>query len=174
MDNTVSIGVVSSVDNDIGMVRVTFPDKDDMVSPPLPLLTVGTGWALRNPMPEPGDNVLCVFRGTQLADGICLGTLYDGSYDMPADPSIEQGVYFEDGSAAYFDRTSGSIVISAVGNVQIQAKSVNIEAESVQITAQTIDIKSNNVLINAPIVRLNSNLTVQGTIKELGEPIGGA
>lgn len=164
MDNTVSIGVVSSVETDTGMVRVTFPDQDDMVSPPLPLLCIGSGSALRNAMPEPGDNVICVFRGTQLADGVCLGTLYDGSYDMPADPDDEHGIYFEDGSAAYFDRATGSIVVDAVGDVQIIGKNVSITADSVQITAKS-------VIIDAPVVRLNSNLTVKGKITELGEVI---
>lgn len=171
MDNTVSIGVVSSIDTDTGMVRVTFPDRDDMVSPPMPLLCIGTGSALRNAMPEAGDNVVCIFRGTQLADGICLGTLYDGSYDMPADPDAEQGIYFEDGSSAYFDRATGTIIVDAIGDVQIVGENVSITADSVQIRAQNVSITAQSVIVNAPVVRLNSNLTVKGTITELGEVI---
>ncbi|WP_339200441.1 phage baseplate assembly protein V [Paenibacillus sp. FSL P2-0322] len=171
-DELVRIGVVSSVDTDTGMVRVVFPDMSDMVSPELPLLTTGTGWGLSNAMPEPGDNVLCVFRGGGRTDGFCLGALYDGSYDMPADQS-QRGIYFEDGSYVYFDKNTGSIEVNAVGAVNVQAKAVSIQADSVQITAQTVEIKASSVNINAPAVRFGGNVTVVGSVKELNEPIEG-
>ncbi|MHB0881680.1 phage baseplate assembly protein V [Paenibacillus sp. SEL1] len=171
-ENLNRIGVVSSVDTETGKVRVIFPDMDDMVSPELPLLTTGTGWGLSNAMPEPGDNVVCIFLGNGKPDGVCLGALYDGSYDMPADQS-QRGIYFEDGSYAYFDRNTGSIVVNAVGAVNVQAKAVNIKAESVQITAQTVEIKASSVNINAPAVRFGGNVTVVGSVKELNEPIEG-
>ncbi|WP_052647015.1 phage baseplate assembly protein V [Paenibacillus terrae] len=167
------IGVVSSVDTETGKVRVVFPDMDDMVSPELPLLTTGTGWGLSNAMPEPGDNVACIFIGNGRPDGVCLGALYDGSYDMPADQS-QRGIYFEDGSHVYFDKTTGSIEINAVGAVNVQAKTVSIQADSVQITAQTVEINASSVNINAPAVRFGGNVTVVGSVTELNEPIGGA
>lgn len=185
-DELIRIGVVSSVDTDTGMVRVVFPDMDNMVSPELPLLTTGTGWGLSNAMPEPGDNVLCVFRGNGRTDGFCLGAIYDGSYDMPADQS-QRGIYFEDGSYAYFDKTTGSIEINAVGTVNVQAKAVSITAESVQINGESVTIQAKSVNVNAdtvqisgksftvdsPKVRMNSNVTIVGKLDVLNQEIGG-
>ncbi|MCC3379894.1 phage baseplate assembly protein V [Paenibacillus farraposensis] len=185
-ENLNRIGVVSSVDTDTGKVRVVFPDMDDMVSPELPLLTTGTGWGLSNAMPEPGDNVACIFIGNGRPDGVCLGALYDGSYDMPADQS-QRGIYFEDGSYVYFDKTTGSIEINAVGSVNVQAKDVSIKAESVQINgesvtmqaktvsvnAETVQINGKSFSIDAPSVRMNSNVTVVGKLDVLNQEIGG-
>lgn len=165
MSQVVRLGIVSSVDTDTGMIRAVFTDMDNMVSLPMPLLTTGTGWALTNGMPEPGDHVLCIFRGNGLSDGFCLGSLYDGSYDMPADQS-QRGIYFEDGSYAYFDKNTGSIEIKAIGNVRIQANQITLDAELIQMNA-------NNIQFDSKSVRINGNLTVVGSIKELNESIGG-
>ncbi|MEC0237759.1 phage baseplate assembly protein V [Paenibacillus kribbensis] len=186
-ENLNRIGVVSSVDTETGKVRVVFPDMDDMVSPELPLLTTGTGWGLSNAMPEPGDNVACIFLGNGRPDGVCLGALYDGSYDMPADQS-QRGIYFEDGSYVYFDKNTGSIEVNAVGTVNVQAKAVSIKAESVQmngesvtiqakavsVNADTVQINSKSFSVDAPSVRMNSNVTVVGKLDVLNQEIGGS
>lgn len=169
MDNNfVLIGVVSSVDEESGLVRVALPDMDNVVSPPLSLLTSGPGWALKNPIPEVGHSVVCLFPRSDLSNGICLGSLFDGSYSIPGEPLQEQGMYFEDGSYAYYDKTDGSININAEG-------SLNIDAAIVNITANTVNINSDSVILNAPIVNFNSiNVTFSNNITVVGQILDGA
>lgn len=175
MSDYVKIGVVSSVDIDTGLVRVIFPDMDGVVSPPLALLTSGSGDALTNRMPEVEDNVVCVFPNPEnsLQDGVCLGCLYDGSYDMPADPTTEQGIYFADDSYIAVDKETSTLDVNMIGDFNINAKNVNITAEtltinadSVIINAQSVIITSSNVNFEVPSVRFGGNIVYKGDIQK--------
>jgi len=65
----VRIGIVSSINYENGSVRVSFTDKDNMVSKELPLLSFEY-----NP-PSVGNSVLCVFY--TMGRGICLGKFFN-------------------------------------------------------------------------------------------------
>ncbi|MCZ8520121.1 MULTISPECIES: hypothetical protein [Paenibacillus] len=69
----VRLGEVSSVYPERGTVRVRFADKDDTVSPELPLI----GWMPGDPMPANGAQVLCLYLET--GDGFCLGRTDGGA-----------------------------------------------------------------------------------------------
>lgn len=118
--NMVRIGVVSSIDFGKGTVRVTFPDREDHVSDELPVLAPHySGWAAGNDLPGVGKSVLCLFLGTDLKSGFCLGPYYTaGNY--PLGTAEQRGVWFEDGSYVYYDRLDQALHIKAGSSVRIE------------------------------------------------------
>lgn len=117
MSKLIQAGIVSSVDAAAGTVRVTFPDQDDRVSDDLPVLTPG-GWGSGNALPLSGESVLCAFLGNGSA-GFCLGSYYTDDETPPGTPQ-QRGVWFEDGSQVYYDRTLKQLVVKAAGGVKIE------------------------------------------------------
>jgi phage baseplate assembly protein gpV len=77
------VGKVSSVNYQAGAVRVTFEDKDDMVSDELPLI------AHEYEMPKIGDEVACLFFGNSISAGICFSRyFFDGFPPVEFGPNI--------------------------------------------------------------------------------------
>lgn len=113
----IKIGVVSVADAAVGSVRVTFPDRDDLVSAPLPVIAPG-GWGRGIAVPEPGETVLCVFLDNGLSAGFCLGTYY-AEEELPGTDN-QRGTWFEDGSYVYYDRTAKILQVKAAGGVRIE------------------------------------------------------
>lgn len=114
----IKLGVVSTADPASGSVRVTFADQDDMVTAPLPVITA-SGWGRGISVPEPGETVLCVFLDNGRSAGFCLGTYY-GVEENPPGNSNQRGVWFEDGSFAYYDRAAQTLQIKAASGVRIE------------------------------------------------------
>jgi len=110
--------IVSTVDADNGFIRVTLPDQDDAVSGDLPVVTPA-GWAVYNGLPQVGERVVCVFPTGKLREGFCVGAYWTAGKQPPGSDD-QRGVWFEDGSFAYYDRTSGTLQIKAVSNVHIE------------------------------------------------------
>lgn len=110
-----------------------------MVSGDLPVLTRG-GWARSNELPEPGQEVACLFLANGISEGICLGVIEDEE-DPPGTPD-QRGVWFEDGSYVYYDRTTQKLMVKAAGGVSLEGD-----------------------------VTIKGNLTVEGTITRGGEII---
>ncbi|MBB6670509.1 phage baseplate assembly protein V [Cohnella nanjingensis] len=107
------IGQVSKADPAAGAVRVTFADRDGLVTSELPVIRPG-GWGHEIAIPEPGEMVLCVFLDVSRTAGFCLGT-----YGDPPGTADQRGTWFEDGSHVYYDRTVKQLIIKAVGGAQI-------------------------------------------------------
>jgi phage baseplate assembly protein V len=124
MDNAsirdlLKIGKVTEV---IGhRVRVTFEDRDDMVSQPLAVLQRFTGANKKIEMPSLNEKVLCVFLPTGLEDGFVVGSFYDES-NQP--PSENNKTVYEDGSSAEFK--DGSFIINAVASLIINAPNIHL------------------------------------------------
>lgn len=103
--NLVRVGVVSSINHASGRVRVTFPDKDKIVTDELPLL------AFEYNMPAVGDAVLCLFLGNGLSNGFCLGKYYSDN-NQP----IESGdIFYKDlgGAVCKYNKSTKTLTISA-------------------------------------------------------------
>ncbi|MNP73522.1 hypothetical protein D3C76_1702470 [compost metagenome] len=62
--------------------------------------------------------MLCAFLGNGPA-GFCLGAYYTDE-DLPPGADQQRGVWFEDGSYAYYDRSIGKLVVKATGGVKIE------------------------------------------------------
>lgn len=116
MSNSVRIGVVSSVNVSNAAARVAFFDQDNMVSSELPVIYPASSKAQFHWLPEAGSTVVCVFSDK---DGFIVGTYY-GDGDNPPGSASNFGVWFEDGSHVYYDRTAGMLNVKAAGGVRIE------------------------------------------------------
>lgn len=114
----IKIGVVSTADQASGSVRVTFADRDDMVSAPLPVITAG-GWGRGIALPDPGETVLCVFLDNGQSAGFCLGAYYAGDEHPPGNGN-QRGIWFEDGSFVYYDRAAHMLQVKAARGVRVE------------------------------------------------------
>jgi len=79
MQILIRIGVVSTTNPQQGTVRVAFPDRDNLVSDELPVLSIGGIFA----MPRVGDPALCLFLGNDLGAGYYLGSFYTEGSTVP-------------------------------------------------------------------------------------------
>lgn len=107
----VSIGEISSVNAEENEARVTYDDRDGVVTQPLPF-AFDTGWRGK---PQPGDTVLVV-------GGFILNVVDE---DEPLPENI-RGVTFPDGSYIHYDTETGKLNIEAksgtffTGNVNVE------------------------------------------------------
>lgn len=157
----VRIGNVSSVDD--GLVKVAFPDLDDLVSGPLPVLNK---WALKNKshwMPDIKEQVVCVFFGGNLEDGIVLGSLSNNDAKLPStDPDLAYMV-FSDGLAVSHNRRDSitSMAFSDGSQLQYQAQQ-NLLVGDFKGTA-VLDFEG-DVTVTTPNFNIVGNLNVDGNI----------
>lgn len=98
------VGFVSSYDAEKMRARVCFPDKDNLVSAPLPVIVDNT---LKNKEEfhlDEGEKVFCVFLGNGYEMGFILGSYYDDK-NPPAVGDRDRWVkFFEDGTHIFVDR----------------------------------------------------------------------
>lgn len=102
--NLIRVGVVSSINYLAGCVRVSFEDREKVVSDELPLLSFEYN------MPKVGESVLCLFLGNGISNGFCLGRYYsDDNLPKTSD------TYYKDlGEAFYkYDKNTKTLTISA-------------------------------------------------------------
>lgn len=147
LKSLVRVGIVSDRDPKRCAVRVIFADQDAMVSGWLPVVVLQARDTRDFALPDIDETVVCVFLGSGLEAGFCLGTIYTSA--APAISGDERGVWFPDGSHIVFDRASGTLVINAAGNVKVTAPNTTIEGD----------------------VTINGNLDVSGTITRGGVPL---
>lgn len=118
--NLIRIGIVSSVNETNGTVRVIFDDKDDMVSSELQLLNYEYN------IPEVKEQVLCLFLPNGLQQGFCLG----GFYSLINPPPIQnKDVYykkFSDGTSIQYNKSTKQLTINSDNQIIINGSiSVN-------------------------------------------------
>ncbi|MEK5166217.1 hypothetical protein NYE69_28330 [Paenibacillus sp. FSL R5-0527] len=137
----IKIGTCSTSDFGSGTITATFPDRQDTVSRSIPVI-FAPGEGATNGMPQPGDTVVCLMLGNGPSNGVCLGVIPD---DLPG-TATQQGVYFPDGSHAYYDEAEKKLVVNAAGGV------VQIDANGVKVDGDISVSRS---------VTINENLTVK-------------
>lgn len=123
MDNVAEVikhGVISSVDPVKATARVTFADRDNVVSYDLPVIQHNAGFAKFYSMPQVGQNALCVFLGTGMEDGFIIGSFYNDEKAPPATSADIHMIEFEDGSKIEYSNG----VFNIVGNVVIDGLAV--------------------------------------------------
>ncbi len=132
------IGIVSSVNASNCTARVTFPDKDNLVSAELPIITRGSQNDKDYWLPDINEQVLCLFlpnaSGNGVNNGFILGTFYSNA-DTPAESATGiNSMHFADGSIVKHDRSTGNITIKATGNIDI------IAGGTVTVNGATVNI----------------------------------
>lgn len=123
------IGRVSSVNGTNCTARVTFPDKDDLVSAELPIIVIGSNGTQGYWVPEVDTQVLCCFlpnpSGSGLNEGFILGAFYS-QQDPPEDKDENvRSIRFPDGSYFHFDG-KGTIHIHASSHLILTAPRIDL------------------------------------------------
>lgn len=106
----IRIGRVSSIDYKKGMIRVTYPDRDDSVTAEIPVFSFTDEYK----MPKVGSNVLVLHLSNGSAAGIMLGH-YWNEKNLP--PAAGEGVFRkelgQDYGDAYIEYRDGTVTIHA-------------------------------------------------------------
>lgn len=126
--NLIRIGRVSAVNGAECSARVTFGDKDDLVSAELPIITIGSKDTKAYWVPEVDTQVLCVFNpntsGSGLDDGFIIGAFY-GDEDTPVESNPNtRSITFADGS--FIRYSDGNIEINAKGNLILKGANITL------------------------------------------------
>ena len=123
------VGKVSSVNGANCTVRVTFPDKDDLVSDELPVIVPGSFEMKEYHLPRVKTQVLCCFLPNDSGCGMNAGFVIGGFYsaeDPPeeTDPKVHC-LKLPDGCYIRFDG-AGNIEIHATGNLKLTASRIDL------------------------------------------------
>lgn len=92
----VRVGVVSAIEGT--HARVVFPDRDELVSAPFPVLQHGAKRTQGHWMPEVGEQVVCCLLPFGIEQGFILGSYY--SEAQPA-PSVATGAVVVAGDSVH-------------------------------------------------------------------------
>lgn len=134
----VRVGIVSDRDPKRCAIRVIFPDQDNLVTDWLPVVVTQALKTRAFSLPDIDETVVCVFLGSGVEKGYCLGAIYDED-NVSASSGDQSGVWFPDGSRVVFDRSSGVLTVEAKGGVSIKAPTTTIDG-NVHITGNlTVD-----------------------------------
>lgn len=147
MKSMVRVGTVSDRDSELCAVRVILPDQDDLVTDWLPVVVPQALNTRDFSLPDIDETVVCVFLGSGVEAGFCLGAIYTDA--QAAGNENQRGVWFPDGSQVIFDHATGNLTVIAKGSVIITAPSTMINGN----------------------VRVTGNLVVDGSITRGGVSI---
>ncbi len=107
-EDQIRIGKVSSVDAGGGMVRVTYPDRDNAVTAELPVFSFTDEYK----MPKVGSQVLVLHLSNGTAAGICLGHYWNKSNKPPVNSGFRKELGESNGDA-YLEYDGGKLTIHA-------------------------------------------------------------
>ena len=126
MENLIRRGIISDVYPERHSARVTFEDKNSVVSAELPILT---SFASKNNLyhlPDIEEEVICLFEENDNQDGtgVIIGSIYNDVNTPKANSQDICRIDFADGSFIYFDRKTGNLEINCSGNITVKGKNI--------------------------------------------------
>ena len=160
----IKTGKVSSIDRKSGTVQVVFADQDDMVSADLPMLSHIYD------MPDPDDQVLCLFADNASQQGFCLGRFYCDAIPGAGVETVRwRAAKDKDDSFVEWDAGGNLNITNAKADITVDAKGkVTIkQASAIEITA-TGEIK-----LNCAALKVAGDVDVSGSIHASGSIIEG-
>lgn len=132
--NIIRVGQVSSVNEIDGTVRVKFNDKDELISPELPLMDAEYN------IPEIGDQVLCLFLPNGLQQGFCLNGFYS---DVNKTPIQNRNIFFKKldaNTSIEYNKATKELTVNSSGTIKVNGNvqvTGNINATG-KVTASNI------------------------------------
>jgi phage baseplate assembly protein V len=134
VNQMVRVGVVTSVYDAAGTVRVRLPDSAGVISKPLRVLFAKTRDNKSYDMPDVGEEVLCIFLPIGLQQGFVLGAMYSSEDLVPVTDRDKVHYKAKDGTFFEYDRENhkltidvqGDIEMNATGNFKLQAARVDL------------------------------------------------
>jgi phage baseplate assembly protein V len=130
--NLFRIGSVTAIDEENQLVRVTFDDLDDTVSPWLQVSTFGAHKDDDFWLPDIDEQVLCIFMPTGNAEGYVLFSVRGANNAPKAGKVGRRYIKFADGSSVEHDRETSTMTVVCSGPINI------IAAGNVNITGDVI------------------------------------
>lgn len=164
---TVRAGFVDTVDAEAASVRVRLPDLDDLVSGHLQVLMRKAKGDRDYWLPDPDDEVWCLFMGNGIETGIVLGSTYTLLDPPPVADKDKRHVVFADGTWFEYDRNEHKLTIHAEASADAYVRdALTVVCDSdVSLSAKgnismradgNIDIAAGgNVTINGRVINLN-------------------
>jgi len=142
------VGIVKSQDAVNAKVRVTFPDRNQMVSWWLPLCVPKSQTDKAYWIPDIGEQVVCLMDEHD-EDGAVLGAIYSSADSPPVSSADKWHLTMKDGAAFDYDRAAHNLAVSipAGGTVSITANGATIK----------IDATGNILLTAAADVKLQTS-----------------
>ena len=142
LKNLIRVGSVSAINPAKCAARVVFADRSEVVSFELPVLVRGS---LRNKdywMPDPGEQVVCLFLPSGNAQGFIIGSIYSERDKPPVTEGNKRHIKFDDGTIIEYDRVTHTLSINAKGSINIQTtgNTVVSAAGNISITGTTINL----------------------------------
>lgn len=119
MKDIIRTGEVSSIDFKNGMIKVTYPDRDNDVTDSIPYLSLNGEYK----MPNEGDMVVVLHLSNGSSFGIALGTFWsDGNKPYKTGKGLYRKELSNALNEAYFeyDSSTNTLIIKA-NNVVIQS-----------------------------------------------------
>lgn len=111
--NVICFGIVDSINEKEGTVRVIFPDRDNSTSQYLPLLSNEYN------MPKIGEQVLCLFLTNDTENGVAIGPFYS---DVKKTPVQNKNIYMkkiDDDLTLQYNKSSKKLTINATNEIVI-------------------------------------------------------
>ena len=126
MKNLIRAGQVSSVNPVRCTARVTFLDRDNLVSAELPVLQPCAAGNQFYSLPDVGNSVLCLMLPNDDCGGagFILGSLYSDEKKTPTDNQDVSMIRFEDGTTLSYDRNKHELNIKCVGDIKINGRNI--------------------------------------------------
>lgn len=119
-------GVVTSVIPERCAVRVTFEDRDSLVSAELPVLQPSCFKDKFYALPDVDDVVVCLMAPNDPNGNVgwVIGSRYHDKNEPPAQDIDISKILFDDGTWIQYDRAKHELRIECVGNVVINAENI--------------------------------------------------
>lgn len=131
------VGLVKEQDLQGARVRVTFPDRDQMVSYWLPIVVFKTQNDKSYWLPDLGEQVVCLMDEYDEA-GAVLGAIYSAADTPPVQSADKFHVSFKDGANFEYDRTAHAFTMNLPGNATMK---ISLNGASIAIdTAGNVTI----------------------------------
>jgi phage baseplate assembly protein V len=142
------VGIVKTQDLVNCRVRVTFPDRDQMVSWWLPICVPKTQNDKAYWVPDVGEQVVCLMDEHD-EDGTVLGSIYSSADTPPVNSADKWHVTMKDSAAFEYDRSQHALAVTIPngGTMTITANGGTIQ----------IDASGNINLIAAGDIKLVTN-----------------
>lgn len=122
----ISKGIVDQVYPERHSVRVVFPDKDNLTSAELPILTSFAAGNSSFAMPDIGEVVACIFESEDddSGAGYVIGAFYDDKNPPKVQDINKTRIDFKGGSFIEFNRETGDLTIKCTGNIRINGAKI--------------------------------------------------
>ena len=127
LKSIVRFGIVSAVYPARHSCRLTFPDRNDLVSGELPILIPAGAKNSYFALPDVGDECVCVCPSNDDSNvGFVLGSFYHDKAPPPTDNQDVSMIKFEDGSTISYDRAKHELNVKINGTIRINGRQVYI------------------------------------------------